>query len=215
MVDSEFMGRKNYDGLKKAREGKSERGVRKYKKNLTQIIESVENSKIFVLSEYAGAGKTTIFKKFARTIKKQKKNGWVSFIDLKSFEDVFNKYDICYENLKITEVKEILLQIVDQNSKFDQKVFEKLFNLGRVVLFFDGVDEICPRHSNVCMKIFQVLSENKTGNQIWISTRPYYAERLEKIFKIEATSLILYTQEQKISYIKEILSHNNINDEKE
>lgn len=215
MVDREFMDRKKYDKLKMERTEKCKRFVKKYKKNYSIVKKEVEKSKIFILSDYAGAGKTTVFRDLAIKLKKEKKKTWVSFIDLKKFEDVYNKYRDDYDYLTIEEIKVILIAIVEPGSKLASKIFEKLFDHGRVILFFDGIDEICPRHSNLFMKIFDILKHSETNNQIWISTRPHYAGRLERIFETNAHSLVLYNQEQKISYIKEILTFNNITDEDE
>lgn len=183
----------------------------KCKKTFETIKEETKHFKIFILADHAGTGKTTTFMGSANKLKKSTSNSFVSFINLRKYTKIFEKYQNDPNSLNLQKVYELLLEILNFQTKIEIEIFKKLFWNGKVTFFFDGVDEICPKYTKLVMKIFQILSESENANQQWISTRPHHA----KTFKVQLLhstvhKFVPYTKEEKENFVKKILQINKI-----
>jgi len=213
MIERNVMNRNKYQKLK-------ESGIQDYeykvKRNSRNIFEIRKNSKFFILSDYAGTGKTTFFKDSAIKIKKKETKFWVSYINLRKFDDIFADYEGKSEAEIKQDIYEIFYKIVKigdkELSNFEKELFKKLFEKGQVILFFDGVDEVCPKHTDTIMKIFNVLKKLEAKNEFWISTRPHHAPKIQQIFNVSPIAFVLYTMEEKVEFIKDILIKNGMTD---
>ncbi|XP_070508867.1 uncharacterized protein [Chironomus tepperi] len=216
LIQRNFIDRETYEKLKSSDIQKYTTSVHVKSKPIMNIRETAEQSKSFILADYAGTGKTTVFRESAIEIKQKDETFWVSYINLRKFELIFKNYEGNLKTLSFSDVKEILLQIlkIDQN-KFEKHVFLTLLARNQVVLLFDGVDEICPMHTNIIMKTFKILKESAGSNEFWISTRPHYAPKIKDIFGVRPITFVLYTAEQKCEFIKDILTKNDVTDETE
>jgi len=124
----------------------------------------VKDSKIFILIDHAGTGKTTFFKHSAIKLKQEYRNFWVSFINLRKSGKVLEKNKNIKDDLSKDELLSILLEIIEVNSEIEKKIFTKLFSEGKVILLFDGVDEISPRYNQQILCIFKHLGTS-SGNE--------------------------------------------------
>ncbi|XP_070494017.1 uncharacterized protein [Chironomus tepperi] len=186
---------------------------KKIVKNFEEIQEETKNDKIFILADHAGTGKTTTFIDFASKLSKTAKDAYILFINLRKNGKIFNKYTDESKCQTIQHVCQLLLEIVKKlNPKeIEKEIFKKLFDEGKVILFLDGVDEVCPKYKKFILRIFELISQ--TNNQQWISTRPHYAETLQKLLNIIPYKFAPYTYTEKEDFIKNILQVNNVNDE--
>ncbi|KAL7014396.1 hypothetical protein ACKWTF_015903 [Chironomus riparius] len=171
-------------------------------KTMSDIQSEVEDTKIFILSDSAGAGKTTTFEELTANLKETNKNSWVSFAKLRTYRSIFDSYnkskDLCLE-----DVLALLIDIKDLKDKLEVDIFKFLFANDRVILLLDGVDEISPDYNNFMIKIMKILKE-KTINQLWISSRPQCANMLEESLNVQAHKLEPYTVEERDTFINEI-----------
>ncbi|XP_070504707.1 uncharacterized protein [Chironomus tepperi] len=184
-------------------------------KKSTKTLEMIEKSEIFLLADHAGTGKTTSFKDSAIKLKLLNKNDWVSFINLRTSGPVFDKFKDKFNEINFNDVCQILLQIVDQESKIEIKIFEKLFSTGKTILLFDGFDEISPKYTQLLMKIFELLTTNEVKNKVWISTRPHYADKLVELLNIPVHKFVGTTHFERVDMIKRILEANKVTNESE
>ncbi|KAL7015729.1 hypothetical protein ACKWTF_016632 [Chironomus riparius] len=217
LIERSFMNRETYQQLKSSDIEEYNMRVNARSKSMMRIRKNT--IKFFILADFGGTGKTTFFKDAAIKVKNHHKNYWVSYVNLRKSDKVFVAYKPKLCNLNANDVMEILSSIVQNGdgklSAFEEKIFKKLFARNQVVLFLDGVDEICPEHTELVMAIFDILKKCRGKNEIWISTRPHYANPIQNIFKVTPICFVLYTMEQKVKFIKDILNKNGITDETE
>lgn len=157
-----------------------------FPKNYEKVIEEVKNTKIFVLCGRAGDGKTTTFEFLSQKLKESHKNFWVSLIKLRNFKDIFSKF--VDENVNIHNIIEIFCEILNFKTDFEEEIFKNLFFNNKVILLFDGLDEICPKFTDFFFKILKSL-KTETQNQIFVSSRHQHMAQLLEIFEISAAEI--------------------------
>lgn len=176
------------------------------------IQTEAEKSKVFILADTAGAGKTTIFKDLAIRLKKNNPTFWVSYIKLRQFRGFFEDFKKMKSDEKpIILVFKLLQKIINIQTNFDAKVFHDLFYNNKVILLFDGIDEISPSFNSLIVKILKIVRKN-TRNQLWVSTRPQHAKQLENELENPTFKFVPYTLEQKQDFILEILKTSHVTD---
>ncbi|XP_070490952.1 uncharacterized protein [Chironomus tepperi] len=178
--------------LKLQNEENIDENVQVISKNLDEIIEFVKISKVFILADESGAGKTVTLKHIKQYLDEKKyfTDHWISFITLKNNEEYFMKFINKDHN-----ALSILRTIQNINPGIESEIFNNMFENGKVILFFDGYDEICPKVDTFFIKFLKEIKEkmikiNENGekieNQIWISTRLQHKKELEKALKTKA-----------------------------
>jgi len=180
-----------------------------------KIREEASNSKAFLLADHAGSGKTTIFKDCTKKLKEFHKNSWVSFINLRKHGQIFEQYMKKIDTLALGDVSQILMQIVNLKLGLEVSIFKKLFQHGKMILLFDGVDEISPIYTELLMKIFTLLCQMERKIEIWISTRLHYAQKLSETLNTPYHKFTQYKPSEINEFINEILKFNGIIDKKE
>jgi len=181
--------------------------IEKYKHNL-QTIQEAYYSKIIMIEDHAGMGKTTCFMDLAIRFKQINKNFWVSFVFLKNCAKAFHEIDKKVENLNF------FLKIIKTDSDIETEIFKKLFSEGRVIFLFDGLDEISHKAAQNIGNILEDLIKNENKNRFWISTRPHCSSKSFKNYRwISTYRLAPLNDEEKKNYIKNILKSNNIIEE--
>jgi len=187
-------------------------------KNSDEIIGEIRESKIFILADTAGAGKTTSFKNLFLKLKENYKNYWVSLIELRKFQDIFEKYNQTFskeKTLTIDKVFEMLLEILKfdaQKPSLESKIFEKLFYNDKVIVLLDAVDEISPHFNKFIIYVMQKI-QKATRNQILVSTRPQHNKDLSESLKVKSFRLVPFTWKEKKSFILEKIKDSEIYDE--
>ncbi|KAG5669142.1 hypothetical protein PVAND_017037 [Polypedilum vanderplanki] len=175
-------------------------------RDFQSIFAEVQKSKIFLLSDHAGAGKSTTMKNLAVKLKNEFPQNWVEFVDLKRHLEVYERI----ENSEISDIETIIKifqEIFKINENLNAKIFEKLFKENRVILFLDGVDEIAPKFKQIFIKIITSI-KNLTRNQQWIATRPHtdLTKELKEKLNIEiAYKLLLINHIDAKAMIKKYL----------
>ncbi|KAG5666458.1 hypothetical protein PVAND_014485 [Polypedilum vanderplanki] len=175
--------------------------VREVSKDFDEILAEVCQSKIFLLSDHAGTGKSTTMKNFAKKIKEKFPQNWIEFVDLKRHLKVYEKFEKIFLNEKEKFLR-ILLEILSINEKFEIEIFKFLFENGRVILLFDGVDEIAPYYKVPFLNLIKSI-KSLTENQQWIATRPQHSKELKEIFNQKAYKLLTFNEDQAKEFIDE------------
>lgn len=146
-----------------------------------KIIKQAEQSRIIVLSNDPGMGKSTECKLMVKRIKEKQPANWVIFMGLQQFTKFFDK-DVKKTFQSQEEITKYFCSKILNLSVFDGKVFHQLFKDGRVVFLMDGFDEISPSFKDFNLTLMQAIIE-KSKNQIWISTRPHLEGDLRRKFE--------------------------------
>ncbi|KAL7048607.1 hypothetical protein ACKWTF_003419 [Chironomus riparius] len=184
----------------------------KYSMNFEEIEIEARSKQIMILADFAGTGKTTIFKHYTKKLKSINENHWVSFINLRKCQEVFEIFD----KISTTEqVLKLLLKILKPQSQVEVKIFIKLFFDGNVILLLDGFDEISQKYTATLLKIFKIWKEMNLSNELWISTRPHHVKELEDFFDVSAYKFKPFLEHERMNYINEILIKNDVSDDQE
>jgi len=170
--------------------------------DLEEIIENIQNNKIFILSSEVGAGKTAIFEHLSIKIKKRFPLRWVSYIDLKSQENLVNEID------NLMNITDILFNILGVNSdnEFEKQIFYDSFDKGYVVLLWDGFDEIL--HSQV-LDIMTKIKES-TKNVQFLSTNPLSVEKLKEKFRSQAYAIVPFNIDEQNKFIEKCMKLHDV-----
>ena len=100
-----------------------------------EIIKEIENSKVFVLSDVPGNGKSTEFKFLTLKLKENFKNRWILLIDLKMHTKNFEKNSENSTNFdSVDEISDFLAEKILQLKNFEKEIFSELFKNDRVVV---------------------------------------------------------------------------------
>ncbi|XP_065208109.1 uncharacterized protein LOC135836944 [Planococcus citri] len=75
------------------------------------------------------------------------------------------------EDFEITAGSNVIKDMTG-SSLLQIKLFTHFFNKGKVVLLFDGFDEISPHYNDLVVKFLKVLKDTKVKS-LWLTTRPY------------------------------------------
>jgi len=120
-------------------------------------------------------------KSISKTLMHQNSTSWVSYVDLKQFMKEFKAQN----DEKLEFLTFLIEEILKLNAdKFEAKIFQKMYEIGKVLIIFDGFDEIAPDYAKFVSKLAVSFKQNG-GNQLWIATRDHFRINLEYILKIE------------------------------
>lgn len=101
---------------------------------------------------------------------------------------------------------------------FELEMLIHCYNQGKIILLFDGFDEVCPHYKNVTTEILKCLVTRcslHTGSEVkqrmWITSRSYNNIRvtLEKKFSV-AYNLKMFTKDEQIQFMTSYLESNII-----
>lgn len=168
-----------------------------------ELLIDVRNKKYVLISDIAGTGKSWALKYLTRALNQLYPNYWISYIDLKQFSSNFKSdSNIEFDNF-MTEV------VLKTDNSYEKKIFQKLYQNGKVLLLFDGFDEICPNYFKKVTKLFENFEYN-SGNQLWISTRDHFEADLKEKLEIDAVyKLNKFTINDGIQFISSIWGFND------
>jgi len=149
-----------------------------------QVIKLADETKIFILSSEAGTGKTATFEQLTIKIKKKFPMRWVSYIDLKDHIQLYNKNEL------LNDIEKFLEEILNLNLKneFERKLFSEFYNSGRLVLFWNGFDEIAPDYNEFILSVLKLIQSN-TNNVQFVCTRPFYSQQLREKLHVSIFNL--------------------------
>lgn len=178
--------------------------------NVEDVIDQVRLDKIFILSSEAGAGKTVAFQRLTTEIKQKYPNYWISYIDLKDYTKLYN------DDKKLKNVEKFLEEILNLNSEineFERKIFEEFYNLGNVVLLWNGFDEISPKYSAFILNIVESIRQNSKNVQ-YICTRPLYSKQLHSKFKVSSYALVPFADAEQKAFLEKFFKFQKVQDDK-
>jgi predicted NACHT family NTPase len=159
-----------------------------------------------LLVEKAGAGKTTTFRNIAKKIKSGNPSCWVSYIDLKR---CIESYEQALDLFNLQSVDTFIAKVILELNPVDEHVFLELYQVNRVILLFDGFDEICPRYNEFMMKIFESI-QSSSLNHIWVSSRPLDVINLEKKLNCIIYKFNPFTKDSRRDFIEKFFARQRL-----
>ncbi|KAL7012091.1 hypothetical protein ACKWTF_014623 [Chironomus riparius] len=145
-----------------------------------QLLFDVNDKTVVLISDIAGNGKSCIMKNFEDVFRQDESIKWVTYVDLKQFIDAFKS-----QNGEPEFSMYIAEHILKSKQQFEAKIFQKMYKDGRVLILFDGFDEIAPDCAEFVSKLAQNFQQNG-GNQLWIATRDYFEIDLQQKLNTDA-----------------------------
>jgi len=134
-----------------------------------------------LIADTAGMGKTTVLTHLSKQIKLKYPTYWVVRIDLTEHTDVL-KVQL---KEKIGTLEFVSKKLLKLECPFEKELFEQCLQgceqAIKVVLMFDGFDEISPKYEKTVLDLLQDLNPvNRPWlEQLWVTTRPHLREVLE------------------------------------
>ena len=75
-----------------------------------------------------------------------------------------------------------------------------MHNIGKLIVMFDGFDEISPDYRETVIDLMQVL-RNSAIKQLWVTTRPNEKEGLEDQLQQFAYTLERFSEKNQIEFL--------------
>ncbi|MEW9890387.1 MAG: NACHT domain-containing protein, partial [Candidatus Symbiodolus clandestinus] len=136
-------------------------------------LPQLESYRVVLLSAPAGMGKSTFLTHTAQQLKRQQPDHWVIRIDLNQQTEALQHL----QHPTVTAAAEWVVEAAQLHNSFEQPLLRQALQLPRsakVRILLDGFDEISPTHQTSALKLLEGLREQ----QIWVTTRPHWEERL-------------------------------------
>jgi ankyrin repeat protein len=149
--------------------------------NLDEFMQHAQCQKVMLIADSAGMGKTTVLTYLSKQIKQKFPTYWVVKIDLND-RTVVREAQMKQKIGTIEFLSEKLLKL---RHPFEKELFKQccqvLEEATKVVLMFDGFDEISPKYKETVLDLLQDLNPLKQPwiEQLWVTTRPHLREELE------------------------------------
>lgn len=183
-------------------------------KSFLQIQAEIDSKRRFILADAAGTGRTIAFENIVKKLKVIYPTYWMVYIKLRKYDYIMQEYFKLRRDPTIEEIRNLLVDILSLKSKLEIELFTKLLFNGKVILFFDEIDEIDAKFTHFIIRTIYVLKMS-TEIQLWISCRPIYGKRLGEILDAPVYKFVPLQWEEKKVFIKKVLNNLTIFNEKD
>lgn len=159
----------NYDIL--------EREIDEYT-DIASSHDSSSESKISILADDFGSGKTAKLKSMSVKLKQSSKSSWICLIKLTDSSKILQKY--LNQNVEIDKgfIINLLKEVINLTSKLEAEVLNHLFSRNKIILLIDDIDKIDANLSEFVIKVIAWINQN-SSNEIWITTCPVFLHKFE------------------------------------
>jgi len=175
--------------------------------DLDKLLEQVEHQSVMLIADPAGMGKSTVLTHLSKQIKQKFPNKWVVRIDLNDHTDALKALKqeqigkekvVEFVSEKLLKLKPGLeLELFKQCCEKKQKV--------RVVIMFDGFDEISPFYKETVNDLVQGLRQTAV-EQLWITTRPHLRDELEDKLQQLSYTLEPFSESNQVEFLTKFWS---------
>lgn len=165
--------------------------------SVEKVFDNVVKSKYFILSDFAGEGKTTIFRNLAKKFKQKFPKNWIQFVELKNHFEAFDKGTKINLKPRGQLFKFLSSDLMNLNT-IESQIFTELLNKNRVVFFWDGIDELSTSHKDF---ILNSLIQHLSNCSQFISTRPQYSKEISVIFGNKTHKLIPFGRHERVKFL--------------
>jgi hypothetical protein len=173
-----------------------------------RITEVSNKSKIVIISDTAGMGKSTFLTYVSKLLKESSFNNndsWLIRLNLNDFTDKLEQY----RSFNIDTAIDFLSDNLETN--FEKELFKLNMRSRKSIIMFDGFDEISPTYKNIVISLLQVLKN--VVKQLWITTRPNMRVELEDNLEQFAYNLKPLSRQDQTNFLTKCWMHKlNISD---
>ncbi|KAG5884194.1 hypothetical protein JTB14_020717 [Gonioctena quinquepunctata] len=170
-----------------------------YRISDTELLRNNLNSKINIICNNAGMGKTSLLSHISRKFSPQ---DWVVHLELGKFSSEikkivdFNRFEEFVYNIEIKTVEERYQGIL-------KLFYHHQITNGRMVLLIDDYEEI---NSSKLLEILKIGVDR--GLRIWIVGRPFLKMELEETFEALSMELVEFSTEDQNNFFRKFFSRN-------
>jgi hypothetical protein len=148
--------------------------------DIDKLLEQAEQQRVMLICDTAGMGKSTVLTHLSKQIKKNFPSKWVARINLNDHTDALNalKQEQIDKEKAIEFVSEKLLKL---KPGLEMQLFRHCCEQKRklrIVIMFDGLDEISPFYKETVIDLLQALRQIAV-EQLWVTTRTHLRAALE------------------------------------
>ncbi|XP_059470365.1 uncharacterized protein LOC132193609 isoform X2 [Neocloeon triangulifer] len=158
----------------------------------------LKENKIWLLSSVPGSGKSTVMREIAFDLQRKLEGGFKVYT-----VSLIHTYEL-FSAAKINNREAPSLAfIVSHETGIRKEDIQNLIEEKKIIVMFDGFDEICPEHRQQVLNLFV---ETKVSNvPMWISTRPNEEGAiLKKIGRVKSAKICHLEYFQQIQLFKMI-----------
>jgi len=158
---------------------------------------STKLSKLSLISDSAGTGKSTLIKSLSNKLKLSNENLWIIQISLNDCTVQFEKFR--NETFDSNKIIDFLSTELLKHNNLEQTFFKNFFLEKKIYIFLDGYDEICPDYNMIVFNFIKCLIDNNI--EICLTTRNTNRNDLEKEFKVKSFKIKEFSLEEQIKYL--------------
>ncbi len=165
------------------------------------LIQNNSQSKILIISDTAGMGKSTFLTHISKQTKQNSSNNdsWLIRLNLNDYTNKLNELTGFQEtDAAIEFLSDILLK---KSSLLEQELFKHNIKTGKSIIMFDGFDEISPDYKNIVIDLLKALIKYNP-KQLWITTRPNMRIELEDNLQQFAYTLKPYSEKNQKDFLE-------------
>ena len=134
--------------------------------NCDDLIATSGGEKVMMLYGEQDLERSSALHLIKRKLKEKFPLNWISFINLKNYKKDFEEFR--KENLGDFDTAKFLAEKILKIKGFEAKVFNYMFNIGRVNILFDGYDSLSLADRGLVQDLMMKI-KNNSYNQMWIS----------------------------------------------
>ncbi|KAL7013390.1 hypothetical protein ACKWTF_015368 [Chironomus riparius] len=148
-----------------------------------ELLKDCKDDRFVIISDKPGSGKSWTIKKFSKFLKTANPTKWVTSVDLNQFTEQFK--DQMAARCEFDFPSFFADAVLKGRTKFEVEVFKKLYDLGKVFIFMDGLDELTPSCTDFLLKQIKTFESNE-GSQLWMATCESLEVDLHKVLEHNA-----------------------------
>jgi hypothetical protein len=171
--------------------------------NLDQFLEKAVCEKLMLISDTIGMGKTTVLTYLSKKMKQKFPTYWVVKIDLIDHTRVFE----AQMKQRIGTIEFLCEKLLTFRDPFEKELFkyycQGLEEAKKVILMFDGFDEIFPKYENAFLDLLNDLNPLKQPwvGQLWVTTRPHLRDQLEDNLHQLSYTLKPFSEDNQVKFL--------------
>jgi ankyrin repeat protein len=171
--------------------------------NLDEFLQQAQCQKVMLIADTAGMGKTTVLTHLSKQIKQKFPTKWVVKIDLNDHTEVLE----AQMKQKIGNNEFLSEKLLKFDHPFEKELFKQccqgLEEATKVIMMFDGLDEISPKYKETVLDLLQDLNPLKQPwiEQLWVTTRPHLREELEDHLQQLCYTLEPFSEDNQVGFL--------------